>query len=44
MRGIIKTSVEHAMDLPVKMPVKVKVGVSWGRLKKYSAMLVKFGM
>ena len=32
--GIIKTSMEHAMDLPVKMPVKVKVGASWGRLQE----------
>ena len=31
---IVKTCMEKAMELPVKMPVKIKVGQSWGTLEE----------
>lgn len=32
--GVIKETMEKATSLRVKLPVKVKLGSSWGRLKE----------
>lgn len=33
--GIVKESMEHAYELRVPLPVKMKVGTAWGNLKEY---------
>ncbi len=33
--NIVKESMEHAFELRVPLPVKVKVGTTWGNLEDY---------